>query len=60
MTSRITYRCTLTNPEGLRLTVHVGNDTHEQPYDRAAREVNSNPEHSGRGPWVVISTDRTT
>lgn len=55
-----TYRCTLTNPQGWRLTVHVGNDTNEQPYDRAEREVNASPEHSRYGPWEVQQTERAT
>lgn len=54
----MTFACVLTNPDGWRLTHIVGSNTHEQPYDRAAREVNANPEHSRYGPWVVVSTER--
>jgi len=53
-----TYRNVLRNPQGWTLTHIVGSDTHEQPYDRAAREVNANPEHNRYGPWTVVSTER--
>lgn len=56
----MTYRVTLTNPEGLRLTIHVGNDTHEQPYDRAEREVNADPQHARFGHWTAIFTERAS
>lgn len=53
-----TYWNVLENPQGWRLTHIVANNTHEQPYERAEREVNANPEHSRYGPWVVVATDR--
>ena len=53
-----TYRNVLENPQGWRLTHIVPGGGNEQPYDRAAREVNANPSHSKHGPWVVVDTDR--
>lgn len=55
-----TYRVTLLNPLDWRLTVFVSNDTHEQPYDRAEREVNASAEHSRYGPWRSWQTERAT
>lgn len=54
----MTFRRVLTNPDGWRLTHIVGSGTNEQPYDRATREVNADPEHSRYGPWIVVSTER--
>jgi hypothetical protein len=53
-----TYRVVLENPKGWRLTHIVGSNTHEQPYDRAVREINAHPEHGVHGPWKAIHTDR--
>jgi len=53
-----TFRCLLTNPSGDRLTYIAGSNTQEQPYVRAAREVNAHAEHSRFGPWTVIGTER--
>ena len=53
-----TYRCTMLNDKGWTFDHIVGNGTNEQPYERAVREVNSNPEHAKNGPWVVYQTER--
>lgn len=53
-----TYRVTLTNPEGLRLTTVVPGNHHLQPYDLAEVRVNADQGHARYGPWTAARTDR--
>ena len=55
-----TYSVTLTNPDGLRLTLIVRPMLNEQPYDAAERIANRDHEHSRYSPWIAGRCDRAS
>jgi hypothetical protein len=56
----MTFSVTLTNPDGLRLTLFVQPPIHEQPYDAAERIANASPEHSRYAPWTAGRCERAS
>lgn len=49
----MTYEVTVTNPDGLRLTLFVEPLFNEQPYDAAERIANNDAEHGRYAPWTA-------
>jgi hypothetical protein len=47
----MTFRVQLTNPEGLRLTVHVPAESDRDAVALAATQVNADSSHARYGPW---------
>lgn len=54
----MTYEVTLTNTDGLRLTLFVDPPHTEQPYDTATRIANG--EHSRYAPWTAGRCERVS
>jgi hypothetical protein len=52
------YEVTLTNLDGLRLTLFVDPPHHDQPYDNAERIANAHPDHGRYAPWTAGRCER--
>ena len=60
MAAVLTFRVTLTNPAGWRLTVIAPGVCDSDACRRAEADANVDPEHAKHGPWVAGFSTRNS